>query len=387
MDCRLGVEDLGDALGAGHGFGEVGREFGHSAQRLVNVIEVGDDQHQFARQHPALEDLQRAEENGHRRAQRGDDFRGAIGGRLQPRQTDALLQGLRGSGIELFLLVFFAAEGLDQRNGGEHFAHARNDPALLLALPFDGSLGPAVAMEHAVAEDGQGGQRDQADAPVHGEHDAQHPDHHHEVRREFQEIASESVPQGAGIASDAGQKIAGPRPGVERQGEPLQMGEELPAQRIDHGVTRRGSDERLRVGQRSGAQGDHHNRAGSLGHDQHFAGRENALEKPQKVRERFVQDGMIQDHLERPRLEQVHRGAAQGTEDGQGQTPFDPAQVPHQELTETGRFERADFRRRFREGPSRELVRQGNDAAVGYGQVIHRNRVWNEVEASKLGRA
>ena len=75
LDLRLGVEDLGDAIRAGHRFGEVGRELGETPHRPVHVGQIPDDQDELAGHHPAAEHLERSEQHRRRSSHRRDDFR------------------------------------------------------------------------------------------------------------------------------------------------------------------------------------------------------------------------------------------------------------------------------------------------------------------------
>src|SRR6266436_1136160 len=116
------------------------------------------------------------------------------------------------------------------------------------------------------------------------------------------------------------------------------MGEQLPPQSIDHFVAERGGDKDLRVGEEPAAQRNQHDGAGAF-HDQHyFAAVHEALEKTQKMRQRFIQDAVIQDQLERPGLQQLGSGHAQSAEGRQTQTPFDVTQVRQKYLTESFSF-------------------------------------------------
>ena len=185
LDLRFGVEHLGDAFGAGRRFGKVCGQLGQAAQRFVDVVEVSHRQDQFARQHPVLEHLQCSEEHRCGHGQRSDDFRGAIGGGLQPAQADALLQGLRSDVVELFLFIPLPPQGLNQRHGREHLAHAGEGLALAFALAFDRELGLVIAKKHGISQQRQRGQGDQPHLPVQGEHDGQHPDDHEQVGTEL----------------------------------------------------------------------------------------------------------------------------------------------------------------------------------------------------------
>ena len=102
-------------------------------------------------------------------------------------------------------------------------------------------------MKQTVSQERQCGHGDQADPPVQGEHDGEHSEDRQEMRGELQNRFGEDFLQGVGVASDLGQQVARPRPVVEGEGQSLQMGEELPAQRINHLVTDRRGDEDLKV--------------------------------------------------------------------------------------------------------------------------------------------
>ena len=110
---------------------------GEAAKRFVQIVQVSDDQHKFTGQHPAMEDLERAEQHRPCRSQRRDDLRGSGRSRFQPGNTDAFLQSLSRHRVEFFLFIFLAGKGLHQRDRREHLGHARRHLALLSLLFFD----------------------------------------------------------------------------------------------------------------------------------------------------------------------------------------------------------------------------------------------------------
>ena len=174
LDFRLDVEDLGDAVRAGHGLGEVGRELGQTAKRLVQIVQIRDDQNEFTGQHPLVEDLERAEQHRRGRSQRRDDLRGSGCGRFQPGDPDALLQSLGRHRVEFFLFIFLAGKGLHQRDRREHLGHAGGHLALLALLLFDRGLGFAIKMKQAETQERHRGQGNQTDLPVQRKHDGEH---------------------------------------------------------------------------------------------------------------------------------------------------------------------------------------------------------------------
>src|SRR5438552_10112505 len=113
------------------------------------------------------------------------------------------------------------------------------------------------------------------------------------------------------------------------------MREELPPQSIEHFVTERRGDEDLRVGKQPAAQRNQDNGAGGF-HDQHdFAARNHAVEETQRMRQRLIQDAVIQDQLERPGLQQLGGGDAQRAQGRQTQPAFDLTQVRQEYLAES----------------------------------------------------
>ena len=65
------------------------------------------------------------------------------------------------------------------------------------------------------------------------------------------------------------------------------------------------------------------------------------------MRERFIQDAVIQNELQRPGLQQLGRGDAQGAKGRHNQAPFDLAQVRPKNLAEPFSFWMAHFYRSF----------------------------------------
>ena len=90
------------------------------------------------------------------------------------------------------------------------------------------------------------------------------------------------------------------------------MGEEFAAQSINHPVAEGRSDENLGVGEKPSQHRKQHNGAGGFHQEQGFAVGHEALKKTQDVRQRLIQDGVIQDDLERPGLQEVGGDDSQG---------------------------------------------------------------------------
>ena len=277
----------------------------------MDAVEVAGHQDEFARQHVPAEHLQRAEEHGGRRAEGGDDLRRASGRGFEPGNADGFQHGFGGDLVKLFLLVSLARERLHQRDGREHFGHARRHLAFLALLFFDRGLGLAIEKKQAEAEERQRGQRDQADPPVEHEHDGEHADDLQRLRGELQNGLGENVLQGVGVAGDLGHEVAGARVIVERKREPLQVREQLAAQRVNHFVAEGRGDENLRVGKQPAAGRDQNNGHRGGDDEQNLVPFERARKQTHPARQVFVQDGVINDDLERPGLEQVGGDDAQ----------------------------------------------------------------------------
>ena len=193
-------------------------------------------------------------------------------------------------------------------------------------------------MKQAVPQEWHGGQRNQADLPVEGEHDGEHPADRHGIGRELQDGVRKHVLQGVRIPGDLGQQVARPRAVVERERQRLQMREQLAAQGVDHLVADGRGDEYLGVGEHPSGERDQHDGASRLHEQRDFPPRGEVLEKTQGMRKGLVQDHVIEDDLEGPRLQQLRRGGAHGARGGEEQTPFDAAQVRHEQLTESRPF-------------------------------------------------
>ena len=335
QDLGLDLEDLGDPLGRGHGLGEIGRELGELADRLVHVGEVADDQHQLARQHAALEHLERAEQHRGCGAEGGDDLGRARGGRLEPRHADALAHRLLRHRVELLRFVALARERLHQRHRLQHFAHPRRHLPFLLLLRLDRELGLAVQVQQAVGEERQGGERDQADLPVDGDHDGEHAHHRQHIRGELEDRIGEHVLQGVGVARDLGEQVARAGAIVKRERQGLEVREHLAPQRVHHLVADGRRDEDLEVGEQSAGERDQHDAGGRFHQQRHLAHRQHPAQRPQQGRDRLVEDDVVENDLERPRLQQLRRGRPQRAQGGEQQSPLDLAQVGDEQLAES----------------------------------------------------
>ena len=337
-DLGLDVEDLGDALGRRHGFGEIGRQLGELADRLVHVRQIPDDQHQIARQHTALEHLERAEQHRGRGAEGGDDLGGAGGGRLEPGHPDALAHRLLGHRVELLRLVALPRERLHQRHRRQHLAHPRRYLPFLPLLRLDRQLGLAVQVQQAVAQERQRGEGDEADLPVDRRQDREHACHGQHIRRELENRVGEHVLQGVRVSGDLGEQVAGARAGVKRERQRLQVREQLAAQRVHHPVADGRRDEDLEVGEQPAEQGDHHDAGRRLEQQRHLSRGQQALQRAQGARHRFVEDDVVEDDLERPRLEQLRRRGAQRAQGGEQQPASHLAQVGEEQVPESCRW-------------------------------------------------
>ena len=335
LDLGLDVEHLGDALCARHRLGDVGRELGQAADRLVHVRQVADHEDQLARQHPPVQDLQRAEQHRRRRSDRRDDLRRSRCGGFEACHADALPHRLGGHGVEPLLFVSLAGECLHQGDGREHLGHAGVDLALLLLLCLGRGLGLSIQVKQAEAEERQRGQRDRGDLPVQHEHDGQHADHGQGVGRELHDRVREEVLERVGVAGNPGHQVARARAIVKGKREPLEVREQFPAERVDHPVADRRGDEDLRVGKEPRAERDQHNGGGGPGEERRTVGGGDDVEKPQGPRQRPAQDDVVQDDLQRPGLEELHRGDAHCAGPGKEQAPPNVAQVLREHLPES----------------------------------------------------
>src|SRR5204863_1637205 len=99
-------------------------------------------------------------------------------------------------------------------------------------------------------------------------------------------------------------------------------------------------DEDLRIGEQSATQRNEQNRGRGAHHQQNFVAANDPRQKRQIMRQRLVQQGVVQDDFQRQRLQQVRGGDAQSAHARQKQSRFDPAQVRPKNLTQSFSFSR-----------------------------------------------
>src|SRR2546426_1086805 len=129
--------------------------------------------------------------------------------------------------------------------------------------------------------------------------------------------------------------IARPRPVMEGQRQRLQMGEELSAQRIHHAVPDGRGDEDLRVREQAAPQRDRENPGRRRDQQPDFVVGDRVRQQAQGARQGIVVNDVIEDDLQGPRLQQLHRGGPHRADRRDGQAPFDLTQMRQEDLAES----------------------------------------------------
>jgi hypothetical protein len=187
-------------------------------------------------------------------------------------------------------------------------------PALALALLAAHVLDAPPDPYRAQPQERQGQQGDERELPVERQHDGDHADKDQQVRCQRQRRGDRCLLQHADIADQPHRQIAGARPGVEAEGEPLQMAEEV--------VSDRGQDPVADEGEPDPC-GIFEDRLEADDGDQPDGCEREKRHRLQRVDHRLAGTGPVfgghdpvDDELERPWLEQLESRRGQQCQDG-----------------------------------------------------------------------
>src|SRR5262245_30697629 len=161
-DFRLDLKNISDPFGARHGFRELAGDPRHRPERFVHTGQIGGENQNLTREYPALDHLERTEEDDRTKTSGADYFSGTSRCCLQARRLDSLLESQAALCFETLLFVLLPREGSHQMEGCQHFMDTRCHHSLTLALFPSRCLDPAVDREERVANQWKCSQGDQA---------------------------------------------------------------------------------------------------------------------------------------------------------------------------------------------------------------------------------
>jgi len=217
---------------------------------------VRNEDQQLARHQGPVQYLERAEEDGGTGRDGTEDLHAPGGGGFDARRQDSLPKGLSALGGEALLFVALQAKRLHEGHRAQDLAHSRGHAPLVLPLALGGGLELSVEVVTGPKQNREGRQDDQAQPPVHGEHNAEHP---------MSVSSSPATVSGATAKKsfrvlvspvNLRQELARPRVRVEGQRQALEVGQELPPQGVGEFDPDSRGDGELAVRKRPPEDGD-----------------------------------------------------------------------------------------------------------------------------------
>src|SRR5437773_3198556 len=296
-DAGFDIEDLRDPVDAHRRLRKLRGQLREASDRLVHVGHVRNADEQLARHQGPVQHLERPEEDGGTGRDGTEHLHTPGGGRLDARRPDPLLKGLSALGGEALLFVALQAERLHEGHRAQDLAHSRGHAPLVLSLALGGGLELSVEVVAGPKQNRKGRQDDQAQPPVHGEHNREHADEREQLTGDRERRDRDEILQGAGIAGDLRQELARPCVRVEGQRQALEMGQELPSQGVGEFDPDARGDEELAVRQRPPEDGDAEDGEGHDDERDDLSAVEQSVEKRQGRRERFVEQDLVENQL------------------------------------------------------------------------------------------
>ena len=296
-DGGFDFEDLRDPVDAHRSLRKLRGQFREVSDRLVHVGHVRNADQQLARHQGPVQYLERAEEDGGTGRDGTEHLHAPGGGRFDARRPDPLLKGLSALGGEALLFVALQAERLHEGHRAQDLAHSRGDAPLVLPLALGGGLELSVEVVTGPKQNREGRQDDQAQPPVHGEHNREHADEREQLTGDRERRDRDEILQGAGIAGDLRQELARPCVRVEGQRQALEMGQELPSQGVGESDPDSRGDVELAVRKRPPEDGDDEDGEGHDDERDDLSAVEQSVEKRQGRRERFVEQDLVENQL------------------------------------------------------------------------------------------
>ena len=297
------VEEIEHALPRSRGSCEATRVLGGVLHGTEGVFHVCEEHDEVARRHRAVQHEPRAEPQHQGRAERDEQVHRTLEPGGQPRGVRArrqILAVLAGEGLRERALEGEGANHLDRADrlgrGGGHGA--------LLAALLPGRLVDApAAPRRGDQEEGSGREREQGERRVQREHHRRHADDGERVCQPRQERRDGHVLQHADVADDPHDQVAGPRPVVEREREPLQLAVQLVPYRRQHAVADEREPDGAVVGRERPQPGEHDDRDRGHREQRRRVERLEETEAGDAVDVRRAEHA-VQHELERPGLEQ-----------------------------------------------------------------------------------
>ena len=234
------VQYLEDALGRHAGALQLRILLAQVADGVEETVDIEREGDQDADEQRALRDQQSAVDDGE-----GDGYRGYHLDQGQDERGDAagFQVGVAVVGVqvvELGAVAVLARQALDHAHAGDVLLQGGVDHGDGGAGAAEGALGEALPEGGDDEHDGQHGEAEQGQRDVHNQHDGDDADQCDERTEDGEQARTEHGFQHSDIALQARHDAPDLRAVVEAEREPLQMGEHVGTEMVEHLLSRPG---------------------------------------------------------------------------------------------------------------------------------------------------